>query len=1151
MEASGGVSVSDLVERHTGSRTNLQPVPPPPHRPADIPADPPHYVTHPESPAKHGTGEFPAGPAADVAPQAARPGRRRAVEEDPRPNLADAFGRAQPEPPRAILHAPIPADIAVPPTGSDSSLRRPVPVEQVHRIVEVKPEEVARPARRPSDEIRRDVGQHSIPMTPVVSPDPRPAPPVSRGPIPMDPAAPRRQPEFDPRRPNPADAQRTGARPIPVEPPPGNGYRADARPIPMDPAPRPADSGRGEQRTGARPIPMDPAPGRRPGDSGPIPVDGGRGPYGQGGVDPGHRTGARPIPGGGYSPLESSPGDGQRPTGQRSGYRPAPQPGNGYAGNDQPDGYRPAPHDGYRPSPPQGNGYQPADRPGPADSSLGEGYRAAPGNGFRPDPAPGDGYRPAPQGNGYRPDYDGDPVDPNARRGHHPAEAPGHRTGQRPIPDATAYVREVGRPLEDPAGRGSRPADRQPTRGPDRLPPPPIAGSSVDAILSGAQPDTGSHPRPRPGADIGQATGHYPPPGQDSLPGNQARPMIPRQLPPGQSSMPPRPDMDEAPKPPPPAVTPEELIGMTTEMEAIGEHTQKRRRVDQTLARFSKVHDELKAEERARKSKFGKLNPWAAQDAELDEHLEELAMVPGEPTALVASVGVVEDEPPAGTRLQEKKVRKQTQSSKIAKVAAGTMAALIFLTSAVGWGFQKLANDKIAHVPGLDLDSKSIQNPEAQRGDENFLLVGSDSREGAQGEDNVGSANSVPGARSDTMMIAHVPADRSRVVIVSFPRDLEIKRPECERFDSKTNTYTGERVPGQKIAKMNTAYQVGGPLCATKVVQEISGLRITRFVGIDFNGFKGMVDAVEGVNVCVEKPMFDTFLKKWIVKDAGKAVELRGDQALDFVRARHVQGDVTSDYGRIKRQQRFLSSLLRKAMSSQVLLDPGKLTSFATSFAEATFGDNIDVEALLGLGQSMQRLEAGRVTFVTIPTVGDANERGNEVLLEEPKNALFRAIVNDQPLPGEKPAGSQPPTSGSQQALPQSAPLRQQGPVDPKTLKIQVLNGGNTAGGIARRTADKLIALGYQVVNVNAGPSVPKTVVRYGKGKEAEANTLASSVPGAVLEEDAGSVGAVVLIIGPEYKGEVVAPTGQASQPQPEKLPANLSTVNAGDVSCA
>lgn len=1122
MEASGGVSVSDLVERHTGSRTNLQPVPPP-HRPAEKPADPPapQYVAPPEPPAKHGTGEFPAGPAADVAPHAPRTGRRRAVEEDPRPNLADAFGRPQPEPPpraveppappRAILHAPIPADLAVPPTGADP--RRPLPVEQVHRIVEVKPEE---PTRRPEPR-RADVGQHSIPMAPVVAPRPVASPQGPRQaeprPIPMDPA------------PRPADVpygeQRTGSRPIPVDPPQGH-RQADPRPIPMDPAPRPDVNHRGEQpgdvqRTGARPIPMDPAPGRRPGDSGPLP----RGPRPTGAVDPAHRTGARPIP-----------AEPHRPPGQNSGHRLPPGPqGNGYRPADpnaqQGNGYRPAPQGGYQPT----GGHE---RPVPSDSPQ--------------------GYRPAPQNPGYRPDasHEGEP---GGRRGPFPGQAPGNRGGEHPMDPAG----RGSRPLPvDP--RGPRPADGMPPRGPM-----PTGAGSVDAILSGRQPagDTGSHPRPRPDADIGQATGHYPPPGQDSLPGNQSRPMIPRQLPPGQSSMPPRPDVAEAPKPSAPAVPPEELIGMTTEMEAIGEHTQKRRRVDQTLARFSKVHDELKAEERARKSKFSKLNPWAAQDAELDEHLEELAMVPGEPTALVASVGVVGpdatntadpgeagDEPPAGTRLQEKKVRKQTQSSKIAKIVAGVMAALVFLSSAVGWGFQKWADDKIPNVRGLDLNSKSIQNPEAQRGDENFLLVGSDSREGAAGEDGVGSADKVPGARSDTMMIAHVPADRSRVVIVSFPRDLEIKRPECERFDSKTATYTGERVPGQKIAKMNTAYQVGGPLCATKVVQEISGLRITRFVGIDFNGFKGMVDAVEGVNVCVEKPMYDTFLKKWIVKDAGKAVELRGDQALDFVRARHVQGDITSDYGRIKRQQRFLSSLLRKAMSSQVLLDPGKLTDFATSFAEATFGDNIDIEALLGLGQSMQGLEAGRVTFVTVPTVGDANERGNEVLLQEPTNALFRAIVNDQPLPGEKPAGSQPPTSGSQQALPQSAPLRQQGPVDPKTLKIQVLNGGNTTGRIAAKTADKLTALGYQVVNVNAGPAVPKTVVRYGKGKEAEAKTLASSVPGAVLEEDAASVGAIVLIIGPEYKGEVVAPTGQA-QPTPEKLPANLSTVNGGDVACA
>ncbi|MDQ3405614.1 MAG: LCP family protein [Actinomycetota bacterium] len=625
--------------------------------------------------------------------------------------------------------------------------------------------------------------------------------------------------------------------------------------------------------------------------------------------------------------------------------------------------------------------------------------------------------------------------------------------------------------------------------------------------------------------------------------------------------MPPRPaggphdEPDETahvPLTPPPNVSAAELLGLTTEMEPIGEATQKRRRVDQTLARFSKVHDELKAEEKARRGgKVSKLKPWAAGDAALDDHFNDLESLPGEPTALVRPVAEDSDDEPDVTRLDEEKTaRQQSRAQFAAKVCAASVAGLVFVATGVGWGFKKWTDDSIDKVRALDPNSESIQNAEGQRGDENFLLVGSDTRDGAEKEEGAGDESEVPGARSDTVMIAHVPADRKRVVVVSFPRDLEISRPDCERFEPKGATYTGEQVPGQKVAKMNSAYQVGGPLCMTKVVQQLSGLNITRFIGIDFNGFKGMVDAVDGVNVCVEKPMFDTKLNKWIVQEAGTEVELKGDQALDFVRARYVRNDPTSDYGRIKRQQRFLSSLLRKAMSGNVLLDPGKLTDFTGAFAESTFGDNIDLEALLQLGQSLQGLEAGRVTFITVPTVGTSNNRGNEVLRKEDNNALFHAVINDQPLPGEQPA---PPAGDSQQALPQNAPLRQQQPaVDPKTLKIQVLNGGNETGGIARDTADKLASFGYTIMQVNPTAAVPKTVVRYGKGNETAARTLASSVPGAELQEDPSMAKALALVIGPEFTGKIVAPGGGApGAPPSEELPKDLSTVNAGDVRCA
>lgn len=581
---------------------------------------------------------------------------------------------------------------------------------------------------------------------------------------------------------------------------------------------------------------------------------------------------------------------------------------------------------------------------------------------------------------------------------------------------------------------------------------------------------------------------------------------------------------------------------MTTEMEAIGAETQKRRKVDHTLARFSKVHDELKAEERERKAKRKKLFPWQAEDEldRLDEIVGMRTPPPPTPEPPVAPPAAL-DGPAEPARLPRTEPRQWGRQERAAKVFAIATAGLVFVASGAAWGFKTWVESNSQQVDALDRNSAAILDADAQLGDENFLMVGSDTREGAAAEDGVGDASAVGGARADTIMIAHVPANRKRVVVVSFPRDLEVDRPACEGWDAKSGKYTDQQHPAVNKTKLNAVYGTGGPKCVTKVVQQLSGLAINHFVGIDFNGFKGMVEAVQGVQVCVERPLNDSVLGM-IVPQAGAAVTLSGDQALNFVRARHVQGDPTSDYGRITRQQRFLSALLRKAMSNQVLLDPGKLTGFVQAFSKSTFGDNIGVDQMMLLAQSMQGIQTGRVTFITVPTVGESNERGNEVLRANDTSSLFKAIRDDTPLPGEAPAAPSP------QAQTDAPPAAQ--PLDPKTIKVQVLNGGNTTPRIASKTAEKLKALGYQIMRVDNGDQVPSTVVRYGKDRQAAAQTLASSIPGAQLQEDPAMVGALMLVIGPEFTGTVGNPTGTVER-QAATLPKNLATVNADDVSCA
>lgn len=478
-----------------------------------------------------------------------------------------------------------------------------------------------------------------------------------------------------------------------------------------------------------------------------------------------------------------------------------------------------------------------------------------------------------------------------------------------------------------------------------------------------------------------------------------------------------------------------------------------------------------------------------------------------------------------------------------AKAAVLAVAASVFVMTGITWGAKQWVNEKIRQVTALDPNSLAIMDKDRQAGDENFLLVGSDTRAGIDAGVNAGNADAVPGARSDTLMIAHIPADRSRVVVVSIPRDLEVDQPACEGWDPVSGNYSGRTTQARSHIKINSVYETGGPLCTTKVVQQLSGLSINHYVGIDFNGFKAMVDAMSGVQLCVTRPVRDDILGTII--DQSGHVRLTGDQALNFVRARHVRGDPTSDYGRIRRQQKFISALMREAMSNQVLLDPGKLNNFVNAFAANTFGDNLGVDQMLTLGQSLHSLDAGRVTFVTVPTVGEPNPRGNEELRVEDTVALFRAIIDGTPLPGEKPtekpAQPNPPAGSPSPAGPPPA-------TRPQDVKVQVLNG-TSRGGLAGQVARDLQAAGFNVVKVdNANEQAAHTVIRYSSIREPHARAVAAAIPRATLEVDPTMGTALELVLGSDF-GKVV-PVGGAPPPPPP-LPEGLSTVNAADTACA
>ncbi|NHD16383.1 MULTISPECIES: LCP family protein [unclassified Actinopolyspora] len=563
--------------------------------------------------------------------------------------------------------------------------------------------------------------------------------------------------------------------------------------------------------------------------------------------------------------------------------------------------------------------------------------------------------------------------------------------------------------------------------------------------------------------------------------------------------------------------------------------------IDATLARFSAVHDEIAAEEAKRRKRFA----WLFGNRKEPE--------PGQDMPFDFS----DDRGGSASRVEWRRDKRRQRLQRLGKSLALAAAVLVFVSTGIGWGSMTWWDSKFKEVSALSRNSDSIQNPEMQEGDLNFLLIGSDTREGAQAEDNVGTSKGVAGARSDTTMIAHIPADRSRVVIVSIPRDLEIDIPAdtCESWNPQTGEYSDEAVPARNNVKFNVAYASGGPQCVTEKVQSLSGLKITNFLGINFQGFKSMVNAVDGVRICSNKPMVDRELGT-VLETAGWH-KLRGERALQYVRARKVVGDQTSDYGRMERQQMFLSALLRKMTSSDVLLNMNKLGDLANAVIANTFGENVNSNKLIALGKSLEGLDPEKVTFVTIPTTGENNERGNEELRESATSSLFRAVIEDKPItPSSEESGQQRSQGGSsatsnssmggtQREPAQTTPSQASTGPSPSETSVAVFNATERSG-LAGNTAQKLREYDYSVDEIGDldSPS-DRTVIRYSEGDKQRAQLLASSVPAAELMKDASAGDTIRLELGSDYENRILQPdTGKV------EVPEGLSTVNAGKDVC-
>jgi LCP family protein required for cell wall assembly len=331
-------------------------------------------------------------------------------------------------------------------------------------------------------------------------------------------------------------------------------------------------------------------------------------------------------------------------------------------------------------------------------------------------------------------------------------------------------------------------------------------------------------------------------------------------------------------------------------------------------------------------------------------------------------------------------------------VLRGVLLALIGVVAFTGTGAALAYNSlqrnidqhDLSAILGDDRESEAAAEPgdPAEGRAYNLLVLGSDTRVGDNAD--YGEAE---GQRSDTALVVHISADRSRVDVISIPRDLIVDIPSCPLPDGSS---TGESYD----QRFNAAFAYGGQTgdtayaaaCAILTVEEMTGLFIDDFVVVDMQGFKDMVDAIGGVDMCFEEDI--------IAPEAGLELTagchtLDGETALGVARARKGVDD-GSDISRIGRQQELLTAMVEQVMAKNLLTDSSALYQFlqAATASLSTSNGIGNITSMAGLAYSLNGVGIENFTFATVPF----DWSGNVVLQNADSEALWESVVADQPL---------------------------------------------------------------------------------------------------------------------------------------------------------
>ncbi len=391
----------------------------------------------------------------------------------------------------------------------------------------------------------------------------------------------------------------------------------------------------------------------------------------------------------------------------------------------------------------------------------------------------------------------------------------------------------------------------------------------------------------------------------------------------------------------------------------------------------------------------------------------------------------------------------------------GLLAAAIWVGGLLGFTWWKLRGTHTA-VEGL-----SAPPP---KGPVNFLVIGSDSREGLSPEElRALGTTAVGGQRADTIILVQVDFAAGRALAVSIPRDLRAE------------------IPGMGTAKINASY-AGGPSLVVRTVENLTGVEVHHYVEVNFRAFKSVVDAVGGVDICVSRPMTDRYAGLNLPRAGWH--HLDGTAALAFVRARHV--DPTGDYGRIRRQQAFLRALMAKAFSLWGNLDPTRAFRVVSALASELKTDpGLNVGEMRRLIALAARIRPERVEMAVLPSSWDSRI-SYDVLQQPDADAVLAALREGvaslaEPSPGQ--------------------------------VRVRVLNGSGKPGAAAA-AAEALKSMGFNVVEVENAESFGYRASRvvYSFASARRALVLYRSLAGAeAIRGNPGEGADALLVVGERF----------------------------------